>query len=63
MASAAVPVRSHGRALCANFEHAGSKGLRLGELLIPIAGCMKRGLLAGSYIQADETPVGVQTNP
>jgi transposase len=36
--------------------------LHVGELLIPIAGCMKRGLLAGSYIQADETPVGVQTH-
>ena len=36
--------------------------MRVGELLIPIAAAMKRGLLEGSYIQADETPVGVQTH-
>jgi transposase len=36
--------------------------MRVGELLIPIAGAMKRELLGGSYIQADETPVGVQTH-
>jgi transposase len=36
--------------------------LNAGELLIPIAAAMKRELLAGSYIQADETPVGVQTH-
>jgi transposase len=36
--------------------------LRVGELLIPIANAMKRELLAGSYIQADETPVDVQTH-
>jgi transposase len=36
--------------------------MRVGELLIPITGLMKRDLLAGSYIQADETPVGVQTH-
>jgi len=36
--------------------------MRVGELLIPIAGAMKRELLSGSYIQADETPVGVQTH-
>jgi len=35
--------------------------LRVGELLIPIVDVMARGLLAGNYIQADETPVGVQT--
>lgn len=35
--------------------------LRAGELLIPIVGMMSRGLRAGTYIQADETPVGVQT--
>jgi len=35
--------------------------LRVGELLIPIVGLMARGLRAGIYIQADETPVGVQT--
>lgn len=36
--------------------------MRVGELLIPIAAAMKRELLAGTYIQADETPVGVQTH-
>jgi transposase len=36
--------------------------LRVGELLQPIVGVMSRELLAGSYIQADETPVGVQTH-
>jgi transposase len=36
--------------------------LRVGELLMPIAAAMKRELLAGTYIQADETPVGVQTH-
>ena len=35
--------------------------LRVGELLIPAVDAMKRDLLAGGYIQADETPVGVQT--
>jgi len=35
--------------------------LRAGELLIPIAGIMKSVLLAGPYVQADETYVGVQT--
>ena len=35
--------------------------LRVGELLIPILDWMKRDLLAGHYIQADETYVGVQT--
>jgi transposase len=35
--------------------------LRVGELLIPIVGVMARDLLAGIYIQADETHVGVQT--
>ena len=35
--------------------------LRVGELLIPIIGVMKRDLIAGNYIQADETPIGVQT--
>ena len=34
----------------------------VGELLIPMVGVMKRDLLAGRYIQADETPVGVQTH-
>ncbi|HEY2469548.1 MAG TPA: IS66 family transposase [Terracidiphilus sp.] len=36
--------------------------LRVGELLIPLTGVMKSELLAGGYIQADETPVGVQTH-
>ena len=35
--------------------------MRVGELLLPIAGAMGRELLAGSYIQADETPVDVQS--
>ncbi len=34
----------------------------VGELLIPIVGVMRRELLAGTYIQADETPVDVQTH-
>jgi transposase len=34
--------------------------LRVGELLMPVAGAMRRELLGGSYIQADETPVPVQ---
>jgi transposase len=36
--------------------------LRVGELLIPILAAMKREVLAGTYIQADETPIGVQTH-
>jgi transposase len=36
--------------------------MRVGELLLPIAAAMKRDLLAGRYLQADETPVGVQTH-
>jgi transposase len=35
--------------------------LRVGEMLIPIIHKMKIDLLAGNYIQADETPIGVQT--
>jgi len=35
--------------------------LRVGEMLIPILAAMKRDLLVGNYIQADETPIGVQT--
>ena len=35
--------------------------LRVGELLIPIVDVMKRDLLTGGYIQADETHVDVQT--
>jgi hypothetical protein len=34
--------------------------MRVGELLLPIVGAMRRELLHGSYIQADETPVDVQ---
>jgi transposase len=34
--------------------------MRVGELLIPVAAAMRQELLAGSYIQADETPVDVQ---
>jgi len=34
--------------------------MQVGELLIPIVGVMRKELLAGNYIQADETPVGVQ---
>lgn len=34
--------------------------MRVGELLVPIAAVMRRELLSGSYIQADETPVDVQ---
>jgi transposase len=36
--------------------------LRVGELLMPISAAMKREVLAGTYIQADETPIGVQTH-
>jgi transposase len=35
--------------------------LRVGELLIPVVDTMKRVLIAGGYIQADETHVDVQT--
>ena len=34
--------------------------MRVGELLIPLVEVMRRELLAGSYIQADETTVDVQ---
>ena len=34
--------------------------MRVGELLVPVVGAMGRELVAGSYIQADETPVDVQ---
>jgi len=34
--------------------------MRVGELLTPLVSCMRKELLAGSYIQADETPVAVQ---
>jgi transposase len=35
--------------------------LKVGELLIPMVAAMRRELIKGSYIQADETPVDVQT--
>lgn len=35
--------------------------MRVGQLLIPLTGAMRSELLAGGYIQADETPVDVQT--
>jgi transposase len=35
--------------------------MRVGELLGPISRAMAQELLAGNYIQADETPVGVQS--
>lgn len=35
--------------------------LAAGELLLPVAAVLKRDLLAGGYIQADETPIGVQS--
>ena len=34
--------------------------MQVGEMLQPIVGVMRSELLDGSYIQADETPVGVQ---
>lgn len=34
--------------------------LKVGELLMPVVGVMRRELISGTYIQADETPVGVQ---
>ena len=34
--------------------------LKVGELLIPMVGAMRRELIGGAYIQADETPVDVQ---
>jgi len=34
--------------------------MRVGELLVPVVAAMRQELLAGGYIQADETPVAVQ---
>jgi len=34
--------------------------MRVGELLIPVVQQMRKGLLTGTYLQADETPVPVQ---
>ena len=36
--------------------------LRVGELLEPVARAMGKEILASGYVQADETPVGVQTH-
>ena len=36
--------------------------MTIGEMLMPVAGAMRSQLLAGNYIQADETPVDVQTH-
>jgi transposase len=36
--------------------------MTVGQLLIPLAGVMRAELLGGGYIQADETPVDVQTH-
>ena len=36
--------------------------LRVGELLAPMVAAMRRELIGGTYIQADETPVDVQTH-
>jgi len=36
--------------------------MTIGEMLTPVAGAMRIQLLAGTYIQADETPVDVQTH-
>jgi len=35
--------------------------MAVGELLMPIRGAMRQELLSGDYIQADETPVAVQS--
>jgi transposase len=35
--------------------------LKVGELLVPMVAAMRRELITGTYIQADETPVDVQT--
>jgi transposase len=34
--------------------------MRVGELLRPLSGAMAQELLSSSYLQADETPVGVR---
>ncbi len=36
--------------------------MTVGEMLVPVVGAMRKELLASSYIQADETPVDVQTH-
>jgi hypothetical protein len=35
--------------------------LKVGELLGPMVAAMRQELISGGYIQADETPVDVQT--
>jgi transposase len=34
--------------------------MQVGQMLMPVVGAMKKELLGGSYLQADETPVAVQ---
>lgn len=34
--------------------------MQVGQMLMPVVGAMKKELLEGSYLQADETPVAVQ---
>ena len=34
--------------------------MQVGQMLMPVVGAMKKELLGGSYLQADETPVDVQ---
>ena len=34
--------------------------MRVGDLLLPLVAAIKRELVAGAYLQADETPVAVQ---
>ena len=36
--------------------------MAVGELLMPIVGAMRQELLSGVYIEADETPVDVQSD-
>ena len=36
--------------------------MTIGEMLMPVVEAMRKELLASSYIQADETPVDVQTH-
>jgi len=36
--------------------------MTVGEMLVPVVGAMRKELLASGYIQADETPVDVQTH-
>ena len=36
--------------------------MTVGEMLSPVVGAMRKELLASGYIQADETPVDVQTH-